>query len=87
MQVTLEDQMICGALQTLNEEACEDVLDETEEDIPQTSLIPPSPEQTGEDYGHQNENVATFMELSNVNGSSNDYQTQARHRHNSRNES
>ncbi|XP_049858446.1 kinase D-interacting substrate of 220 kDa B isoform X1 [Schistocerca gregaria] len=29
-QVTLEEQMICGALQTLNEEACEDVLDETE---------------------------------------------------------
>uniref|UniRef100_A0A1B6DF02 Uncharacterized protein n=2 Tax=Clastoptera arizonana TaxID=38151 RepID=A0A1B6DF02_9HEMI len=27
-QVTLEEQMICGALQTLNEEACEDVLDE-----------------------------------------------------------
>lgn len=44
--------MICGALQTLNEEACEDVLEETEEtvdvpvdaDIPQTSVIPPSPE-------------------------------------------
>ncbi|GLH12022.1 Uncharacterized protein GBIM_16697 [Gryllus bimaculatus] len=28
--VTLEEQMICGALQTLNEEACEDVLDEAE---------------------------------------------------------
>ena len=27
LQVTLEEQMICGALQTLNEEACEDVLD------------------------------------------------------------
>lgn len=26
MQVTLEEQMICGALQTLNEEAMEDVL-------------------------------------------------------------
>ncbi|XP_066585222.1 kinase D-interacting substrate of 220 kDa isoform X2 [Prorops nasuta] len=26
-QVTLEEQMICGALQTLNEEACEDVFD------------------------------------------------------------
>ncbi|KAJ8969884.1 hypothetical protein NQ317_011176 [Molorchus minor] len=50
-QVTLEDQMICGALQTLNEEACEDVLEETEEamadvDVPQTSVIPPSPEAT-----------------------------------------
>ncbi|CAH1112571.1 unnamed protein product [Psylliodes chrysocephalus] len=50
-QVTLEDQMICGALQTLNEEACEDVLEETEDtkitiepDVPQTSIIPPSPE-------------------------------------------
>ncbi|XP_039292583.1 kinase D-interacting substrate of 220 kDa B [Nilaparvata lugens] len=28
-QVTLEEQMICGALQTLNEEACEDVLEES----------------------------------------------------------
>ncbi|XP_060527661.1 kinase D-interacting substrate of 220 kDa B isoform X3 [Cylas formicarius] len=50
-QVTLEEQMICGALQTLNEEACEDVMQETEEtkitidpDLPQTSIIPPSPE-------------------------------------------
>lgn len=30
-KVTLEDQMICGALQTLNEEACEDVLEESNE--------------------------------------------------------
>lgn len=30
-KVTLEEQMICGALQTLNEEACEDVLEESEE--------------------------------------------------------
>lgn len=29
--MTLEEQMICGALQTLNEEACEDVLEESEE--------------------------------------------------------
>ncbi|CAG9772825.1 unnamed protein product [Ceutorhynchus assimilis] len=50
-QVTLEEQMICGALQTLNEEACEDVFEETEEtkitidvDLPQTSVIPPSPD-------------------------------------------
>lgn len=42
--------MICGALQTLNEEACEDVLEETEEtkitidpELPQTSVIPASP--------------------------------------------
>lgn len=32
-QVTLEDQAICGALQTLNEEAMEDVLDERESDL------------------------------------------------------
>lgn len=31
IKVTLEEQMICGALQTLNEEACEDVLEESEE--------------------------------------------------------
>lgn len=31
-QVTLEDQAICGALQTLNEEAMEDILDEREAD-------------------------------------------------------
>lgn len=48
--MTLEEQMICGALQTLNEEACEDVLEETEDpqisegDIPHTSVIPPSPD-------------------------------------------
>ncbi|XP_063923502.1 kinase D-interacting substrate of 220 kDa B isoform X3 [Zophobas morio] len=57
-QVTLEEQMICGALQTLNEEACEDVLEETEEketkitiepDVPQTSVIPPSPD-SNQDY-------------------------------------
>lgn len=56
--------MICGALQTLNEEACEDVLDENVDpalvdltDIPQTTLIPPSPDQLpqqlpGEHSGH-----------------------------------
>ncbi|ERL90464.1 hypothetical protein D910_07813 [Dendroctonus ponderosae] len=50
-QVTLEEQMICGALQTLNEEACEDVFEETEEaqviidqELPQTTVIPPSPD-------------------------------------------
>ncbi|KAJ9575075.1 hypothetical protein L9F63_007736, partial [Diploptera punctata] len=36
-QVTLEEQMICGALQTLNEEACEDVMEETEDDVPYKS--------------------------------------------------
>ncbi|XP_034949569.1 kinase D-interacting substrate of 220 kDa B isoform X2 [Chelonus insularis] len=35
-QVTLEEQMICGALQTLNEEACEDVLD-----VPSPTVVPP----------------------------------------------
>ncbi|XP_053986547.1 kinase D-interacting substrate of 220 kDa B isoform X1 [Hylaeus volcanicus] len=34
-QVTLEEQMICGALQTLNEEACEDVLD-----VPSPAVVP-----------------------------------------------
>jgi len=28
----MEDQLICGALQTLNEEACEDVLEGTEDE-------------------------------------------------------
>lgn len=36
--------MICGALQTLNEEACEDVMEETEEEVEApykvTSLAP-----------------------------------------------
>nr|CAD7262822.1 unnamed protein product [Timema shepardi] len=40
LRVTLEEQMICGALQTLNEEACEDVMEETEE----TGLAPPGTE-------------------------------------------
>jgi len=38
-QVTLEEQMICGALQTLNEEAMEDVLEETPEPADQGSLL------------------------------------------------
>jgi ankyrin repeat-rich membrane spanning protein len=44
--VTLEEQMICGALQTLNEEACEDVMEETEEEVEApykvTSSAPPT---------------------------------------------
>ncbi|KAL1500913.1 hypothetical protein ABEB36_006332 [Hypothenemus hampei] len=47
-QVTLEEQMICGALQTLNEEACEDVFEETEvaeSELPTTTVIPASPEE------------------------------------------
>ncbi|XP_043269211.1 kinase D-interacting substrate of 220 kDa B isoform X3 [Venturia canescens] len=36
-QVTLEEQMICGALQTLNEEACEDVLDVPSSTVPSTT--------------------------------------------------
>lgn len=53
-QVTLEDQMICGALQTLNEEACEDVLEEVGLDLsvvpvniggaPTCLIVPPSPD-------------------------------------------
>lgn len=52
--------MICGALQTLNEEACEDVLEETEEtvvaetDIPHTSVIPPSPDTIQGESQHAN---------------------------------
>lgn len=34
-QVTLEEQMICGALQTLNEEACEDVCE-----VPSSKITP-----------------------------------------------
>jgi len=37
--VTLEEQMICGALQTLNEEACEDVLDESIETKRRLSVV------------------------------------------------
>ncbi|KAK9732317.1 Ankyrin repeats (3 copies) [Popillia japonica] len=49
-QVTLEDQMICGALQTLNEEACEDIIEESKDgqsgdtDVPVTCVVPPSPD-------------------------------------------
>ncbi|RZF42902.1 hypothetical protein LSTR_LSTR003618 [Laodelphax striatellus] len=50
-QVTLEEQMICGALQTLNEEACEDVLEESSSSVdvgevggPPALLVPPEPE-------------------------------------------
>ncbi|TGZ46633.1 Uncharacterized protein DBV15_04030 [Temnothorax longispinosus] len=39
-QVTLEEQMICGALQTLNEEACEDVLDVPSPAVAPTDSLP-----------------------------------------------
>lgn len=42
-QVTLEEQMICGALQTLNEEACEDVLD-----VPSPAVAPADSLSSGE---------------------------------------
>lgn len=42
-QVTLEEQMICGALQTLNEEACEDVLD-----VPSPAVAPTDSLSAGE---------------------------------------
>ncbi|XP_011877239.1 PREDICTED: kinase D-interacting substrate of 220 kDa isoform X3 [Vollenhovia emeryi] len=43
-QVTLEEQMICGALQTLNEEACEDVLDVPSPAVaPTTDSLPSGP--------------------------------------------
>lgn len=64
--------MICGALQTLNEEACEDVLEETEEnpelmdgDIPRTFVIHPSPDSSqGEDHQLKNK---TFSDASSAN--------------------
>lgn len=34
--------MICGALQTLNEEACEDVLDEADEQMSSSLQVPDS---------------------------------------------
>lgn len=52
-QVTLEDQAICGALQTLNEEAMEDVLDEREaEYLPGNDLMPNV-------YGYNSSNLST----------------------------
>lgn len=42
LQVSLEEQMICGALQTLNEEACEDVLEELEDQVGVVSLSNPN---------------------------------------------
>lgn len=38
----MEDQLICGALQTLNEEACEDVLEETDDVKPNALTLPES---------------------------------------------
>lgn len=38
----MEDQLICGALQTLNEEACEDVMEEAEDTNPVTLTLPES---------------------------------------------
>lgn len=76
--------MICGALQTLNEEACEDVLEETEDtkitiepDVPQTSIIPPSPESNqGESQNvliplYSNP-MATFNSIETLNKPNND---------------
>lgn len=52
-QVTLEDQAICGALQTLNEEAMEDVLDERE-----TEYLPGN-ELMANPYGYNSSNLST----------------------------
>lgn len=64
--------MICGALQTLNEEACEDVLEETEEtkiviegDVPQTSVIPPSPDQAN-NQGESRHSIGSERPLKKV---------------------
>lgn len=65
--------MICGALQTLNEEACEDVLEETEEtevlvdpDLPQTSIIPPSPDTVQGESPLKMINFKTNLNKSNI---------------------
>lgn len=59
--------MICGALQTLNEEACEDVLEEKDEapehennDVPITFIVPPSPDQSSQ-QGDLNESIVTIF--------------------------
>lgn len=44
----MEDQLICGALQTLNEEACEDVLEETEDTKPKAPILPLPESDAGE---------------------------------------
>lgn len=56
--------MICGALQTLNEEACEDVLDERDEsaecdnnDVPITFVVPPSPDQSSQQGDLKRKNI------------------------------
>lgn len=80
-QVTLEDQMICGALQTLNEEACEDVMEETDEicpegdtDVPITFVVPPSPENQGELHKNLNKNETSLTnEVQSNNPSTNTY--------------
>lgn len=52
-QVTLEDQAICGALQTLNEEAMEDVLDEREAEYLASSDL------LGTVHGYNSSNLST----------------------------
>lgn len=54
-QVTLEEQMICGALQTLNEEAFEDVIGS---ERPSPTGGPPS----GEMFAHQLEPIREITE-------------------------
>lgn len=44
----MEDQLICGALQTLNEEACEDVLEGTEDEKPKPVTLSMPDNETGE---------------------------------------
>ncbi len=44
----MEDQLICGALQTLNEEACEDVLEETEDARSESPVLPLPESEPGE---------------------------------------
>ncbi|XP_052119643.1 kinase D-interacting substrate of 220 kDa B isoform X5 [Frankliniella occidentalis] len=62
-QVTLEEQMICGALQTLNEEACEDVLDESVETKRRLSVVSNAPQDPDFGFGHRVRSVSQCSSL------------------------
>lgn len=56
-QVTLEEQMICGALQTLNEEAFEDVV------CSERPTPSPTGQVSGEMIANNNHNISTSTQL------------------------
>ncbi|XP_034241377.1 kinase D-interacting substrate of 220 kDa B isoform X3 [Thrips palmi] len=62
-QVTLEEQMICGALQTLNEEACEDVLDESIETKRRLSVVSNAQDPDFARLGHRVRSVSQCSSL------------------------